>query len=98
MKQTLDACEIWRGELCYRTKYHAYFWMDATIIPLKNEAGVTEQILPINYDITEKKRMLTELKNIERTFRLITENTNDLIVITNEDGIIMYASPSYKRY
>lgn len=98
MKQTLDAGEIWRGELCYRTKYHAYYWMDATIIPLKNEAGVTEQILSINYDITDKKRMLTELKNIEKTFRLITENTNDLIVITNEDGIIMYASPSYKSY
>lgn len=98
LKQTLDAGEIWRGELCYRTKYHAYYWMDATIIPLKNEAGATEQILSINYDITDKKRMLTELKNIERTFRLITENTNDLIVITNEDGIIMYTSSSYKNY
>jgi len=42
--------------------------------------------------------MLTELKNIERTFRLITENTNDLIVITNEDGIIIYASPSYRVF
>ena len=98
MKQTLDAGEIWRGELCYRTKYHAYYWMDATFIPLKNEAGITEQILSINYDITDKKKMLTELKNIERTFRLITENTNDLIVITNEDGIIMYTSPSYTNY
>lgn len=98
MKQTVDAGEIWRGELCYRTKYHAYYWMDATFIPLKNEAGITEQILSINYDITDKKRMLTELKNIERTFRLITENTNDLIVITNEDGIIMYTSPSYTNY
>ena len=98
MKQTLNEGEIWRGELCYRTKYRAYYWMDATIIPLKNEAGMTEQILSINYDITDKKRMLTELKNIERTFRLITENTNDLIVITNEDGIIMYTSSSYKNY
>ncbi|WP_053583272.1 diguanylate cyclase domain-containing protein [Lysinibacillus contaminans] len=98
MKKTLHAGEIWRGELCYRTKYHAFYWMDVTIIPLKNEAGITEQILSINYDITDKKRMLTELKNIERTFRLITENTNDLIVITNEDGIIMYTSPSYTHY
>ena len=98
MKQTIDAGEIWRGELCYHTKYHAYYWMDVTIIPLKNEAGITEQFLSINYDITDKKRMLTELKNIERTFRLITENTNDLIVITNEDGIIMYTSPSYTNY
>lgn len=94
----LNAGEIWQGELCYRTKYHADYWVEATIVPLKNEFGDIEQILTINYDITDKKRMFTELKNIERTFRLITENTNDLIVITNEDGIIIYTSPSYSMY
>ncbi|MGE7916493.1 diguanylate cyclase domain-containing protein [Lysinibacillus xylanilyticus] len=95
---TVGAGEIWQGELCYRTKYYADYWVEAAIVPLKNEFGKTEQYLSINYDITDKKRMLTELKNIERTFRLITENTNDLIVITNEDGIIIYASPSYKIF
>ncbi|MDM5248311.1 MULTISPECIES: diguanylate cyclase [unclassified Lysinibacillus] len=95
---TVGAGDIWRGELCYRTKFHADYWVEAAIVPLKNEFGTTEQYLSINYDITDKKRMLTELKNIERTFRLITENTNDLIVITNEDGIIIYASPSYKIF
>lgn len=95
---TVVAGEIWRGELCYRTKYYADYWVEAAIVPLKNEFGKTEQYLSINYDITDKKRMFTELKNIERTFRLITENTNDLIVITNEDGIIIYASPSYKVF
>ena len=95
---TVGAGGIWRGELCYRTKYYADYWVEAAIVPLKNEFGKTEQYLSINYDITDKKRMFTELKNIERTFRLITENTNDLIVITNEDGIIIYASPSYKIF
>ncbi|MEK5232018.1 diguanylate cyclase [Lysinibacillus sp. FSL K6-0232] len=96
--EKLEAGEMWQGELCYRTKYHADYWVEATIVPLKNEFGELEQILSINYNITDKKRMFTELKNIERTFRLITENTNDLIVITNEDGIIIYASPSYRMY
>ena len=95
---TVGAGEIWRGEMCYRTKYYAEYWVEAAIVPLKNEFGKTEKYLSINYDITDKKRMFTELKNIERTFRLITENTNDLIVITNEDGIIIYASPSYKIF
>lgn len=98
INETLALGEVWRGELCYRTKYHADYWVEAAIVPLKNEFGKVEQYLSINYDITDKKRMLTELKNIERTFRLITENTNDLIVILNEDGIIIYASPSYKMY
>lgn len=96
--QFLRKGSVWRGELCYRTKFHADCWVESTVVPLKNEFGETEQYLSINYNITDKKRMLTELKNIERTFRLITENTNDLIVITNEDGIIIYASPSYEMY
>ncbi len=54
--------KIWRGELCYRTKYHADYWVEAAIVPLKNEFGKVEQYLSINYDITDKKRMLTELK------------------------------------
>ena len=98
IEDKLDTMGMWRGELCYRTKYHADYWVETTIVPLKDEFGQIEQILTINYDITDKKRMFTELKNIERTFRLITENTNDLIVITNEDGIIIYASPSYGIY
>ncbi|MCL1698223.1 MULTISPECIES: diguanylate cyclase [unclassified Lysinibacillus] len=98
IRKTLQAGKVWRGELCYRTKFHADLWVEAAIVPLKDEFGKTEQYLSINYDITDKKRMLTELKNIERTFRLITENTNDLIVITNEDGIIIYASPSYQIF
>ena len=53
---------MWRGELCYRTKYHADYWVEATIVPLKDEFGQIEQILTINYDITDKKRMFTELK------------------------------------
>lgn len=40
---------------------------------------------------------MIELRNIERTFRAITENTNDLIVVTNQQGDIIYASPSYIR-
>ncbi len=98
ISKTLKAGNIWRGELYYRTKFHADFWVEAVVVPLKNEIGEVEQYLSINYNITDKKRMLTELKNIERTFRLITENTNDLIVITNEDGIIIYASPSYEIF
>ncbi|GLC89136.1 diguanylate cyclase domain-containing protein [Lysinibacillus piscis] len=90
--------KVWRGELCFRTKYLVDYWVEAVIIPLKDEQGQITQYLSINYDITDKKRMFIELKNTERTFRLITENTNDLIVITDEDGIIMYASPSYQLY
>lgn len=97
MWDTLLRGEIWRGEVCNRSKFGEYYWVDGTIIPLKDETGVIHQFLTVNYNITDKKRIMTELKNIERRFRIITENTNDLIVITNEDGIILYSSPSYSK-
>lgn len=89
--------EVWRGEICIQTKYGVPYWVDTTIIPLTDEEGHIEQFLSIHFNITEKKRMLTELHNIESMFKMITENTSDLIVITNEDGIIQFASNAYVR-
>lgn len=97
MWDTLLAGEVWRGEICNETKFGENYWVDAKIIPLKNEKGIIQTFLIVQYNISDKKTMMTELKNIERRFRVITENTNDLIVITNEDGIILYTSPSYAK-
>ncbi|MCM3387770.1 diguanylate cyclase [Ureibacillus chungkukjangi] len=87
--------EVWRGEICNQTKNGAPYWADTTIIPFFDEDGAIKQYINVYYDISEKKRMLTELQNIEHMFKLITENTNDMIVITNEDGIILYVSKAY---
>ncbi len=88
--------EIWRGEMCDRTKYGRNFWTDTTIVPIKNAEGDITNFLGISFDISDKKLMMTSLRNSEKLFRLITEHTNDLIVITNEDGIIQYVSPVYE--
>lgn len=89
--------KIWRGEIRNQTKFGSNYWGDTTIIPLFNELDEMENILVIQFDITDKKSVMTELRNIEKTFKLITENTNDLIVITNEDGVVLYTSPSHEK-
>jgi PAS domain S-box-containing protein len=94
---TINKDKIWRGEIRNQTKYGSYYWGDTTIIPLFNEFEEIENILVIQFDITDKKSVMTELRNIEKTFKLITENTNDLIVITNEDGVVLYTSPSHEK-
>jgi len=87
--------ELWRGEICNRKKNGALYWSDATFIPFFDEDGNVKQYINVYYDISEKKRMMTELQNVDHMFKLITENTNDLIVVTNEDGIILYVSNAY---
>ena len=94
---TISKGEIWREEVCNRKKNGELYWIDSTIIPLKNEQGQIEQYLAVQYNISSKKKLMSEMYKIEQTFRAITENTNDFIVITNQAGDIKYASPSYAR-
>lgn len=94
---TIKSGNIWREEVCNRKKDGDLYWMDSTIIPLKNIEGEIDQFLSVQYNISSQKRLMSDLHKIEQTFRAITENTNDFIVITNRCGIIKYASPSYTR-
>ncbi|MGN7477422.1 diguanylate cyclase domain-containing protein [Solibacillus silvestris] len=95
--RTVKKGKIWRSEVCNRKKNGEIYWMDSTIVPLKNEYGEIDQFLTVQYNISSEKKLLSELYKIERTFRAITENTNDFIVVTDRFGKIKYASPSYSR-
>ena len=94
---TIKQGKVWREEVCNRKKNGELYWIDSTIIPLKNEQGQIEQYLAVQYNISSNKKLMSEMYKIEQTFRAITENTNDFIVITNQAGEIKYASPSYAR-
>ena len=94
---TICAGEVWRGEICNKDKYGVRHWNETTIIPLIDINGEITRYLAVYFNVSEKKNMMAQLRNVERTFRVITENINDLIIITCEDGIISYASPSYVR-
>ncbi|WP_193768932.1 diguanylate cyclase domain-containing protein [Metasolibacillus meyeri] len=97
MWEKLRRGEIWQGEICNRSKQGELYWVDTTIIPLTNAAGEIDSYFSVNYNTSEKKRLMIELQNSERTFRIITENMNDFIVIMDENGMIQYVSPSYVR-
>lgn len=54
-------------------------------------------IISINRDITERKRGDEKLRDSERYFRSLIENTSDLITVLDGNGIIRYESPSLER-
>ncbi|GEK34867.1 diguanylate cyclase domain-containing protein [Kurthia sibirica] len=96
MWSTIKAGNVWRGEICNMSRIGTHYWLDSTIVPMFDMNGDISNFLSICLDVTEKRVLMTNLRSIERTFRLITENTNDFIVITNEDGIILYVSPNHE--
>lgn len=94
--ETIGNGDIWHGQIRNRTKEGSFFWVNATVVPIKNDLGQIEKFLTIQFDDTEKKRMMNELRNIERSFKLITEHSNDLIAITDAEGYLLYSSPSHE--
>lgn len=89
--------EVWRGEIRNRAKDGSFYWVDTTIVPFKNQQGEIYQYLSIRSDITARKQMEEELKRSEEKYRIIAENTSDIISIINLDGEFLYLSPSHIR-
>jgi PAS domain S-box-containing protein len=59
--------------------------------------GLGQELFCIDIDLTGQKAANMALNESEEKFRSISEQTNDLIIITDVDGIITYASPSSKK-
>ncbi|MEQ8549467.1 MAG: PAS domain S-box protein [Cyclobacteriaceae bacterium] len=59
---TISSGNIWHGEFYNKKKNGELYWESASISPLKNKEGVITNYVAIKEDITEKKRILSELK------------------------------------
>ena len=71
-------------------------WYDKT---RRDEKGKTTGLLAIGVDVTRRRQLEEERRESEKKYFLITENTNDFIVITDLslDAKFLYVSPSYDR-
>lgn len=55
---------IWHREICNRTKYDELYWVDSTIVPLKDHEGEVVRYISIRVDISARKEK--ELQLLER--------------------------------
>jgi PAS domain S-box-containing protein len=52
---TITQGKVWRGEVRNRAKSGRIYWVDTTIVPIKNDQGRVEQYTAIRYDVTDRK-------------------------------------------
>ncbi|SDN61003.1 two-component system, sporulation sensor kinase A [Fictibacillus solisalsi] len=67
-----------------------------TLFPIWDQNGRVHAYSGISRDITEKKRQEKALRESEEKYRIIAENTMDLITVSDDHGKVTYSSPSNK--
>ncbi|WNB92296.1 PAS domain S-box protein [Bacillus sp. NEB1478] len=65
-----------------------------SLSPIYDESGEVVALSAISRDITDKKLKEKALKESEEKYRIIAENTNDLIGVVDLKGNVKYFSPS----
>ena len=63
----------------------------------RNNMGEVEGVFAAAHDVTKLKKARKALKNSERYYRSLIENTLDVIFVLDDEGNVNYASPSIKR-
>lgn len=85
-----------KGIIHLRHKNGTYRTLEAVGSNLINN-NVVEGIV-VNYrDITEQKEAEDKLRHEEQLFRSVTEQSSDIIIVANKDGIITYENPAVEN-
>jgi PAS domain S-box-containing protein len=70
-------------------------WLHARASPISTEDGELRW-LGVALDVTEQKVAEEALREAEERYRVVVQNTYDLIVLADRAGRVVYASPSHR--
>jgi PAS domain S-box-containing protein len=79
----------WQGELINRTRDGREFPISLSTSLVKDEKGMPVAMIGVSTDITERKRLLTALKESEKDYKGLFENAHDAILIFRPDDEII---------
>jgi len=70
---------------------HTWIWVNA--VPVEGEGGTAAGVVATFTDITEQLRLRAAVDESEERYRLLAENSTD-VVVRAKDNVITFASPS----
>lgn len=71
--KTIEKVGVWHGEIKHRAKDGSSYWVATTVVPLLDEQKEMRQFLSIGSDITDQKRVESELTEVLRLQRLVAD-------------------------
>ncbi len=88
--------EIWEEEIVNRRKDGSLYYGHQTIAPIFNEAGEISNFVALQSDITQRKLNEERIRRSEEKYRLLAENSTDMISKHTPEGGYTYVSPVCK--
>lgn len=79
---TIAKGKIWKGELKNKAKDGTGYWVDTTIVPLRDNKGKPFQYLAIRFDITARKLAEERLKMTQTYLQSSIESYKDIVLFS----------------
>ena len=75
----------------------SWVWVEASLRLLRDREGVAAGMIASIRNVTDRKQAEQSLRESEHRFRLLAENTSELIMLGHDDGRRSYVSPAAQR-
>lgn len=108
MWKTIQSGEMWRGVVKDKSKSGGSFYLDTTILGIKDELGSITEYIAIRYDVTEleeyrqvlEQQLNSSHETLEEKISALREyekaiNANSAIARTNTEGVITYVNDAF---
>ncbi len=96
MWKTIQSGKTWTGLICNQNKNGRLYWVNSTIVPIKDDHGEVERYISIRTEVTPLVEAQIQVYESERDFRAIFDNMQDVFCRTDSSGKIVLVSPSVK--
>ena len=80
-----------------RCKDGSWLWYETSCKPLSGPDGKAWRLLVWSHDITARRKAEAEMLQSEERYRLLADNTDDIVGLNDSEGNRLYISPSFYR-